>query len=568
METGAEYFTHFFWNKVIMSASSNQVQKFDWCSADLGQEVIIDVCNKLEIAVTAYKNNDLVLAKELFLEVLSIDSFNFLANKFSSYISLKQGKWQEAVKYSLVNYKNNSDKIESFLDLAIILLKNQHHDINAIKSAIDVLNDALKLDDQAIEVYLKLYNAYESLGQLSDAKKYLDKAKNLNPDHLMLMFEESNYLRDIGEFEASMQLSRKILKKNPKHIDAIYNLFFLKKFTLYDDELRHAESLCGTESNLHQKRTLNFALFKAYDDLKNYKKAYFYLRKGNQFAVQMRTMDPNHDLKIMFYLRKIFTKEFIKKKRAELNLQTDKYQQPIFIVSMPRSGSTLVEKILSSHSKVSSAGEPLYFKQCCSSLRFDFSLEDPLVSTNSNLELLAKEYLSLLAQHSKDGGAYVIDKLPINFAFLGLIKIFYPEAKIIFVNRDPCAVGYSCYKHMFSQGQEFSFHFDDIVNYYKNYIIMKNHWAENLEAGSFIELRYEDLVESPRENIERLLNYCELEWEDSCENFYKTEAVIQSASLAQVRKPIYKNSNESWKNYENFMPEFFEKLKKINEMIS
>lgn len=544
-----------------MASSENQEKHYAFDPSIKGLMTGVEIENKLEQAVQYYKGSKYKETIDICLEILNQDKENFFANKFIAATFLKMNKWEDSMVFFKNNLVLNPENIDCYLDLSFALLNNPFKKRSLFLEAIEILKIGLRCKPNNPALVLRMYHAYARLDNLNESELWFDKALILLPDNLSIRFEKAKSIKALGEFEKARSLFRELIKIKPNYAQAIYELFFIKEFQVVDEEIVHAESLLNDPSmNQYDRQCLSFALFNAYDKLGDYQKAFKFLKSGNEIAKSSNPQLKKVDISVMSLFEKVFTKEYIEKRASEINYDKGQYPVPIFVVSMPRSGSTLVEKILSSHSNISSAGEPLFLKQVFEDVRCDISKADPMMLSSKELSKKAVQYLELLSEYSENGTKYIVDKLPLNFIFIGLIKIMFPQAKIVYLDRDPVAVGFSCYKHMFSDGQYFSFDLDDIVEYYSAHKNLKKFWDETVQPGAYLDIQYSVLVDDSELMIRKLIEYCGLVWEDDCLKFYETKAVVLSASLAQVRKPIYKDSNEAWKNYESFLGDFVTKL--------
>jgi hypothetical protein len=237
---------------------------------------------------------------------------------------------------------------------------------------------------------------------------------------------------------------------------------------------------------------------------------------------------------------------------------------PIFIVGLPRSGSTLLEQILASHSMVEGTAELPYVGRVAASLsrnRAD-GINYPEAARElgeKQFKAMGQEYVDLAQLHRTEGRSRFIDKMPNNTPTIGLLHLMLPNAKIIDARRHPLDSCFSCYRQLFAQGQTFTYDLTDIGEYFLQYERMMDHWHDVL-PGRVLTVQYEDMVMDFENQVRRLLEYCELPWEDSCINFYETERPVRTASSEQVRQPIYSQSINRWRNYEQHLGELIEVL--------
>jgi hypothetical protein len=239
--------------------------------------------------------------------------------------------------------------------------------------------------------------------------------------------------------------------------------------------------------------------------------------------------------------------------------------KPIFIVGMPRSGTTLVEQILASHSTVAATDELQYIERIGLELEKSGGYVNQLnVMTDEQRHSFSESYLNQVQQYFDEYQAIVIDKNPNNFLHIGLIKTLFPNAKIINVIRNPLDNGLSVFKQYFSRGHEYSYSLDNIISYWQGYLSLMRHWTK-LYGQDIYHLSYEGLTQNPEEEIRELLDYCDLAFEAECLSFYKSDRVVLTPSVSQVKQPINKRSVNSWKKYEQSITALLPRFNKIIE---
>ena len=231
---------------------------------------------------------------------------------------------------------------------------------------------------------------------------------------------------------------------------------------------------------------------------------------------------------------------------------------------MPRSGTTLVEQILSSHSKVSGAGELNYFSQSLNN-HVDYKVADEMfrkikLLNNETISLIGKNYVSYIDKLNFKT-PYVVDKNPINFQLALLISVCLPQAKIIHCLRDPRDTCFSIFKNYFWQNvMPWSYNIDELTQFYKLYLDLMNFYHSIIDEDKILKLNYENLTLDPSNVTKQLIQFCGLEWEDQCLEFYKNKNTVKTASVRQVRNKIYKTSNKQWENYKDYLPDLFKNL--------
>ena len=304
---------------------------------------------------------------------------------------------------------------------------------------------------------------------------------------------------------------------------------------------------------------------KAYEDLKDYKRSINFYNEGNDLNRGRSSYDPKAVEAISKRIKKFFNKKFIKDKSDSGDLSPD----PIFIVGLPRSGSTLIEQILSSHSKVEGTMElpnMLNMARRLGSGTKDQTSYPEILSklSTSEIESLGKQYISE-TKMIRSEFPFFIDKMPNNFSHIGLINLILPNAKIIDARRDPLDTCFSCYKQLFARGQMFTYDFNELARYYVNYIKLMDHWDEVL-PGKVYRVFYENIVENQEDETKNLLEFCNLPFEENCLRFYETKRAVKTASSEQVRQPIYRKSIHHWKNYEPFLKELKKGLTPLDKL--
>jgi hypothetical protein len=296
---------------------------------------------------------------------------------------------------------------------------------------------------------------------------------------------------------------------------------------------------------------LDFALGKAFEDMSDYDKAFSYYERGNSFK-RSQSRFISEDLTAEFKAQaEVFSQGFVQK-------HTDSgfdAPDPIFIVGLPRSGSTLLEQILASHSKIDGTMELPNIL----SLAQKLSRGDKMSGTShypsmlktidaKSLRSFGEAYINDTRVH-RGQAPFFIDKMPNNFRHIGLINLILPNAKIIDARRHPMGCCFSAFKQLFHEGQEFSYGLKEVGTYYKDYVDLMDHWDEVL-PGKVLRVQYEEVVADLETQVRRILDYCGLDFEESCVSFYQTDRAVRTPSSEQVRQPIYKSGVEQWKNFE------------------
>ena len=389
-------------------------------------------------------------------------------------------------------------------------------------------------------------------GDYTGALDYFDRVLARLPGDAITLTSRGHALKTSGQQEEAVESYRMALAGHPDHGEAYYSLANLKTYRFTAAEVnRMQQQEGGLSANPMSQVYLMFALGKAHEDLGEYSTAFNYYRQGNdlkraQSGYDAQKMGVELQAQATFFSKDVFTS------RADSG---DPASDPIFIVGLPRAGSTLLEQILASHSLVDGTLELPNILSIAQSLRRrgqgEGSAEYPaIIADMSALELreLGEKYLAETAIHRQDA-PYFIDKMPNNFRHIGLIKLILPNAKIIDARRHPMACCFSGYKQLFAEGQEFSYDLDDLGTYYRDYVKLMDHWQTVL-PGDVLQVNYEQVVGDLEGQVRRVLDYCGLPFEPQTLQFHDTERSVRTASSEQVRQPLYRDGLDQWRNFE------------------
>ena len=391
------------------------------------------------------------------------------------------------------------------------------------------------------------------------AKACIEKALLINPKNPHFHHNSAGMYSRIGLIDKASIHFQQAYKLKPDYAEA-YQGYTESVFCDGEKQLlKQIESLLQTKSvSEKQKSYLHFAAGKICADSKYYKEAFQHYKKGNLY--KNVTFDSEKNKQQTSLLMEYFNHEFVHNTK-ECGLYS---RVPIFIVGMPRSGTTLVEQVLSSHSDMYGAGELPDIRNMINaiSIKLKTKSDFPLLLNETNLLDLLGFGLSYL-QHLNNlsGNMFrVINKTPINFKYIGFILLLFPNAKIIHMQRNPLDTCLSCYFQNFTNGQEFSFDLDKLGEFYIDYHDLMNHWC-SIYPSKIKTVVYEHLVTRPEQEIRDLIDFCALPWEEQCLNFHKNNRSVTTASKYQIRKPLYQNSVGQWKNYKNDLQSLIAKLK-------
>jgi len=369
-------------------------------------------------------------------------------------------------------------------------------------------------------------------------------------------------LKTLGHREEAIAEYRTAAAARPGYGDAYWSLANLKTYRFEQDELARMQAAeAAATVSADDRAHLCFALGKALEDREQFASSFEYYARGNALKrAQSRYRPELIELNTRLQ-REVCTRELFARHTGGGAAARD----PIFVVGLPRSGSTLVEQILASHSAVEGTQELADVPRLVAGLQGrDWDPEDPHYPAVL-AQLGAGEFRRLGGQYLSDtriyrtGRAHFIDKMPNNFRHVGLIHLMLPQARIIDVRREPMACCFGNLKQLFAKGQEFSYSIEDIARYYRTYLELMRHW-DTVLPGRVLRVHYEDLVDDLEGGVRRLLQHCELEFEPACVEFHRTERSVRTASSEQVRQPLYREGLDQWRRYEPWLTPLREAL--------
>ena len=429
--------------------------------------------------------------------------------------------------------------------------------------AVRCCKKAIRLDSGLVEGHLMLATVFLMQGKIKEACNHSDMALKLAPADINAIALAANIAKHMGQPEKSYELLSPLLEKGVQQINIALAFAIISKdlgrqqqaIDLMEEILNSDQSLSTTgKSNIH------FNLGALYDSIKQYDQAFLHYRQGN--ALKQLSFDRQQHESIINKHIATHNAEFMAAlPRASLPSYS---QHPIFVVGMVRSGTSLVEQILSSHPDVYGAGELGDIYQISNALPGFLGASSSYPECLSQLsqqhvDHLAQLYLVHLKQISPDA-KHVVDKLPGNFMHLGLIELLFPDAHVIHCMRNPVDTCLSAYFQDFSSNHPYAYDLENLGVYYKGYLKLMEHWRKVLTIP-LLEINYEDLIADQEQVSRSLLEFCGLKWDESCLRFHKTERFVRTASYDQVNRPLYKQSVARWKNYESHLQPLLAALK-------
>ena len=392
-------------------------------------------------------------------------------------------------------------------------------------------------------------------GDFEKALGLFDQVLEKLPDDPATLTSRGHALKTCGRSDEAIQSYRAAFLAKPDQSDAYYALANLKTYKFTDTELKAMQAQEERGDAAYQDRFhLCFALGKAFEDRGDYETAFSYYERGNELK-RLKSAYRADDMDMEFSKQvEICTPAFFGARRGLGHEAPD----PIFIVGLPRAGSTLLEQILASHSQVDGTLELpniLSLSQKLRGRRRTGNESDyPKILQTLEAEKFAemgKAYIDETRIH-RAGAPFFIDKMPNNFRHIGLIHLILPNAKIIDARREPMACCFSGFKQLFAEGQEFTYGLEEIGRYYRSYVALMRHWDKAL-PGRVLRVQHEDVIDDLEREVRRMLDFCGLEFEPACLDFHKTERSVRTASSEQVRQPINKSGVDQWRQFETYL---------------
>ena len=420
-------------------------------------------------------------------------------------------------------------------------------------AAINSYKQALRIRPDYAEAYYNMGAALRSNGETEAAIDSYKQALKIKPDYADAYNNMGVALKDKGDLEAAIDNYKQALKINPNYVEVYRNLSNIHRYKEHDEYFLKMQSLCQSSSVSDEQRChLNFALSKASEDLNEVSQSFNYLKIGNELRKKILSYDIKKDIELFSQLKKAYPSIALQSVVESSDLK------PIFILGMPRSGTTLVEQIVSSHSEVTGAGELSYVS------RFGDPTARGAIKPNAKMILdFRQRYIEALKKRS-DGRSIVTDKMPQNFLYVGLIFSAFPDAKVIHVNRDPAATCWSNYKHYFiDKDLGYCYNLDDTVTYFGLYTDLMQFWLGHY-GDRIYNLNYDNLTINQDDETRKLIEYLELEWENGCLSPQHNKRSVRTVSQQQVRQKVYQGSSQQWRKFEPYLNGAFNQLTEPN----
>jgi tetratricopeptide (TPR) repeat protein len=493
-----------------------------------------------------------VLVKALRKNPENVDAMRFLGMVYHS----QRKKMSDAEALLRKATRIAPDFHQAFSNLGRVLIDNDKCD-----EAIPIYHELIALTPEDDDAYAGLGRAYAYNGDTNAAAEAYRKSIKLNPDVPAIHMALAHMLKTLGQQADALKHYRDAIRLKPDLGESYWSMANLKTCRFEQHEIDAMEvQLQSSDLSDRARVTFEFALGKAYEDKKDYSEAWGHYRSGNQSQREQVNYDPvGHEVELQ-RIKKVFDADIA------ATHATSGCQQPgpIFIVGLPRSGSTLVEQILASHSQVEGTAElpnVAVIANGTGRYRHDGLTypETAAILSPRDFAAYGKEYLKQVAHHRVEGTPFFIDKMPNNFMHVGWIKLTLPNARIINTRRYPVDSCLGAYKQLFAKGQEFTYDPFELSEYYRAYIDIMDHWHE-VFPGEILDVHYENNVTNLETQVRQILDFCGLPFEEQCLRFHETKRAVKTASSEQVRQPIYRSALGLWKKYGEAMDTWREDL--------
>lgn len=481
-------------------------------------------------------------AQELYQELVSADPRDAIARNGLGVACAQLAHYAEAEDQLRRAIGTRPGYPEAYFNLAGVLQSTGRHN-----EAETPLRRALKLKPSYLEARMSLGMSFTLLGRLTEARDCFEKALRVAPRNAQALLGLGQVEALEGRFNEAEAAYRRALEADPAAPLPWAALVWLRKMTPTDGAwLKRAEELAAGGLAPIDESTMRFAIGKYCDDVADYPRAFRHYQRANELhKMRGEAYDRESRTRFVDDMIRVHTREDL----AQARLDAADSARPVLVVGMMRSGTSLVEQIIASHPAAKGAGELGFWTSAVR--KHETALRRELLAEPQRRKL-AQEYLRVLSGHSADAQR-VVDKAPVNSDYLGLIHAALPNARIIYLRRDPIDTCLSCYFQQFPPVMNFTMDLSDLAHYYREHHRLIEHWRRVLPPESLLDVPYAELTQEQEKWTRRILEFLGLPWDERCLDFHKTVRPVTTASTWQVRQKIYKSSVERWRNYEKFI---------------
>jgi tetratricopeptide (TPR) repeat protein len=417
--------------------------------------------------------------------------------------------------------------------------------IGDVGAALEILHDLETSGSDDHLLLSRIGEMYVHCGQHEEASRCYQRAMRLNPRHPGYVYNLASSRIAMGRMEEAEQLLNEVIRLDPEDYDAWQNRSTLRKQTADDNHVEQLKFVLEHLEADHPGRTpVCFALARELEDLESFEESFRFLQLGAMSRRKRMQYEVGADVETMSSIASIFNRELFG--QSHRGFESD---QPVFVLGMPRSGTTLIDRIIASHSQADSLGEINTMAYSVMRTAGGFQGKQELIEKSTRIDFseLGRNYCSGISGFGKTDSR-LVDKTPLNFLYIGLIRLAMPNARIVHLRRNPLDNCYAMYKTLFRSGFPFTYSLQDVGRYFIAYRRLMDHWRAVI-PGAFLDVDYEKLVTNQEQESRRIIDYLGLDWEDTCLDFHRQSGPAATASAAQVRQPIYVSSVGKWRCY-------------------
>jgi Flp pilus assembly protein TadD len=544
--------------KVLVGIANNQIRLSDYKQATELLESLVNGRGKLDVNVlTALAKcrrhaKRLEDAEKLIGDALAINKRDQVALHEKAQILIEKDDLEPAIKILEANIARK-DLYGDSIDLWISTLEKQHKN----RYAQDKLKELTKIHPKVLEFAYGYAVLANRAGEIPTARSAYKKALALSPKNPRILYEYGVLERIAGDLEYSQELIGKSLEIKPDSPAALRTYGSDLKFEYGDENYKRLNYVAAKFSEFSpvEQIHLHYALAKAAESVGETDTAFRHYAVGGSKKRKLDNYNEKESARLTQIIAKVITPENL----AATNLVGCTSDVPVFILGMPRSGTSLMEQILSAHPDVFGAGELKFLTGVLENIpvsqaRLRMGDKEPIFPYDDKVGWAPRgeSYVNKLKELADKPYKRIVDKMPGNCNFVGLIHAILPNAKIIHSRRHPIETCLSCYRIFFSEGHQWTYNLNELGRYYRRYWEMMKYWREAF-PGVMLEIRYEENVADVEGQARKLIEYLDLPWNENCLEFYNVDRPVKTASLSQVRQPIYKTSTNRWRKYEKYL---------------
>lgn len=513
---------------------------------------------EMQDAAQFAKSGDMRRAEDIYRRILKRDPNHVEATRLLARIAADKHHFDHAEVFLRHAVSIAPDYTRLWVDLA-----NVHKEQHKFEESLECARKVLELAPDRAESHV-VYAVALGINELHhEAIRAYEQALEMSPNKPDALCSLAHHLKTVGQQEQAIATYRRCIAVKLDHAQAYWSLANLKTFRFENSEIEAMQALLDGDDLPDESRVqIHNALGLDYEARGDYDTAFSHLEQCNQLRRIAEDYDPVETETRIDRIIEVFDEAFLGKNDGAGNADTS----PILVVGLPRSGSTLIEQILASHSLVDGTHELFDLAHVVNRIRGRGKKKSRYPDTLLDLSMddwceIGTDYIESTRRY-RAGAPYFIDKNPNNFMFIGLIRLVLPNAKIINARRHPLDSCFGSYKQLFASGQPFTYDLAEVGEYYLQYRRLVDHF-QNLMPGFILDVHYEQVVADLEVQVHRILDFCNLPFEPECLRFHETERAVKTASSEQVRRPIYASSVNLWRNYEQHLDVLIETLEPV-----